>query len=75
MRKVKFISDGFPDEGHIISALQIAKGKVGEMSIGDVKYFGVGSLQTILKIQDNNDILLVMTDTDTLKKDNTTETK
>jgi hypothetical protein len=62
MKKVKFISDGFPDVGHLKSALEIAKEHSADMSIGELKHFGSGDYQTILKIQDSNDILLVLTD-------------
>ena len=62
MRKVKFISDGYPDAGHLKSALGIAKEHAGDMSIGEIKHFGSGDNQTILKIQDTNDILLILND-------------
>jgi len=67
MRKVKFISLGFPDENQLIAALNFAKTKACEMSIGEKKQISLDFLQTTLKIQDNNDILLIMIDT---SKDN-----
>jgi len=68
MRKIKFCSaTGFPDSTHLQHALELAKEHAPEMSIGAVKKFGASNLQTTLKIQDNNDILLVLVDTNKLE--------
>lgn len=64
MRMVKFACTGFPNDRHLQSALEIAKEHAAEMSIGDTKKFGNSNFQTTLKIQDNNDILLVLVDTE-----------
>lgn len=62
MRKFKLVSNGFPDVRHMKSALEIAKEHSGEMSIGDEMQFGTGNFKTVLKIQETDDILVVLFD-------------
>lgn len=64
MRLVKFVSTGLPDKNHMQSAIEIANKYMGEMSLGEKKEFGTGNFRTTLKIQDNNDVLLVLINLD-----------